>query len=265
MMRSEDQSTARVVEDCKTRLQVSVVMVEFPGQVCALNAALQVVRSDVVAFLDDDAVPRQDWLERIGQHYREDPFLGGVGGRDVIPGELATPCEVGRVRWFGRIVGNHHIGMGPPRPVDTLKGVNMSFRSAAIGAVRFDHRLLGDGAQVHNDLAFCLAIRRKGWQLVYDPLVAVDHFPAQRGENDQRSAWSPTAAKEEAYNMMLAVTRGLSGFRRFCAQAWQLVAGTKLAPGTARAALSFAGGDVQAVRRSTAALAGRIAALRVVT
>mgnify|MGYP003349297319 CR=1 FL=1 len=40
----------------------------------------------------------------------------------------------------------------------------------------------GAGAQIFNDYAFSLAVRARGGRLVFDPLVAVDHYPGERTE-----------------------------------------------------------------------------------
>lgn len=43
------------------------------------NIGIAMARGDVVCFLDDDAVPEPDWLDRLAEAYR-DPKVGGVGG-----------------------------------------------------------------------------------------------------------------------------------------------------------------------------------------
>ncbi len=154
---------------------------------------------------DDDAAPHRDWIERIHAHFMRDARLGGVGGRDFVHERgtvlTGTVRVVGRVSWYGRVVGNHHLGSGAPREVAILKGVNMAWRRAAIEGLHFDARLLGGGAQVHNDLAFSLAVRRRGWTLRYDPAVCVDHFPAARGDDDQRFVLNETAYFNAAFNL----------------------------------------------------------------
>jgi hypothetical protein len=45
------------------------------------------------------------------------------------------------------LIGNHHLGVGEPREVDVLKGVNMSYRRTAIADIHFDERMRGTGAQ----------------------------------------------------------------------------------------------------------------------
>ena len=93
---------------------------------------------------------------------------------------------VGRIQWFGRMIGNHHIGVGPPRDVDVLKGTNMSFRRSAVAGHAFDERLRGYGSQVHSELSICLPLKRHRQRVVYDPAIAVTHYPAPRPHGDDR-------------------------------------------------------------------------------
>lgn len=263
VLRADDTSTEEIVARFRSGLPVTVITVAERGAVHALNAALGTIRADIVAFTDDDAAPREDWLLRIEQAFLAGPSIGAVGGRDVIVGSAANNTTVGRLEWFGRITGNHHTGVGGPRFVDTLKGANMSFRTSAISGLRFDEHLLGSGAQVHNDLAFCLAVRRRGWKLVYDPEIAVDHFPAPRSPGEERSRMTVEAACEEAHNLMLAVRAGLCGLERMKAQLWQCAVGSASAPGVARTVLSVSFGDFGAAGRWFGAMRGQLRAMRV--
>jgi GT2 family glycosyltransferase len=188
--RSDDEDSGKVVA-AQSGLPLEEVLVDEPGQVAALNAGLDALTEDVVAITDDDAAPRPDWVERIASWFARDGLLGALGGRDwVYHGRelqgVAEP-EVGRVAWYGRFISFHHLGTGPPREVDFLKGANMSFRREAIGALRFDHRLRGQGAEYLNDWAFSLAVKREGWKVVYDPAVAIDHYEGARAKGAGRS------------------------------------------------------------------------------
>jgi cellulose synthase/poly-beta-1,6-N-acetylglucosamine synthase-like glycosyltransferase len=236
--RTGDSETCRIAAQWQDRLPLEIVEVEMPGQVHALNAGLARCTGDVVAITDDDAAPRPDWLQRIQEHFRADPNVGGVGGRDWVHenGGVVTGEEhrVGEFLWYGRAVGNHHLGFGPARQVDFLKGANCSFRMTAIGRNGFDGRLRGSGAQVHNDLAASLAVQRKGWKIIYDPLVAVDHFPAQRFDEDARDNFDAAAAANRIYNFRLAVISGLPVWRRAPVLLWFRCIGTKASPGLFR-------------------------------
>ena len=186
-------------------LPLKILSVSVPGVVAAMNAGWSKVEGDIIASTDDDAAPHPDWLARIEAHFLSDPQIGGVGGRDwqYQGTELKKNSErqvVGKVQWFGRVIGNHHRGVGKAREVDVLKGVNMSFRRQAIRGLRFDERMRGTGAQVNFELAFTLALRRIGWKLIYDPTVAVDHYIAQRFDEDQRGQFNEIAHVNRVHN-----------------------------------------------------------------
>jgi GT2 family glycosyltransferase len=213
--------------------QLEIVNVSAPGQVAALNAGLERVSDGIISFTDDDAAPRPQWLARIESHFALRPDVGGVGGRDYVHGDgsRANPKRVGVIEWFGRPVGNHHRGSGPARDVDVLKGANMSFRVSALADVRFDDRLRGEGAQRNNDLAFSLAVRKRGWKIIYDPEVAVDHYPGDRVEGVDRSELSARVIRESAYNETLAVLEYLPGPARPVFLLWATLVGTRVLPG----------------------------------
>jgi cellulose synthase/poly-beta-1,6-N-acetylglucosamine synthase-like glycosyltransferase len=212
-------------------LPLRTVTVRVPGQVAAMNVGMEAGRGDIVAFTDDDARPHADWLARIETHFLSDDRIGGVGGRDwVYHGiqlEDGARQVVGQVQWFGRVIGNHHLGVGESREVDVLKGVNMGFRRTAITGMRFDERMRGTGAQVHMEIGFCLALRRAGWKLVYDPLVAVNHYPAQRFDEDKRNSFNYMALLNSVHNETLVLLDHFPPIRRAVFLMWALLVGTQ--------------------------------------
>lgn len=209
--------------------------VQVPGVVAAMNAGLEEAKGDMIAFTDDDAAPHPDWLARIEAYFLSEERIGGVGGRDwVYHGtklEDGSSEVVGRLSWFGRMIGNHHIGIGEVREVDILKGVNMSFRRTAIKDLRFDRRMRGKGAQVHFEVAFCLALKRAGWKLIYDPKVAVNHYVGQRFDEDQRNSFNQIALTNLVHNETLILLEYLSPVQRAVFLLWAIVVGTREAPG----------------------------------
>jgi glycosyltransferase involved in cell wall biosynthesis len=236
IVRADDEESRLVLARYEAQSQpMCVVAVRAEGVVAALNAGLEQVQADVVAFTDDDAAPRPDWLQRIEAQFVSDSSLGGLGGRDWIyqHGALEDGREnvVGKISWFGRAVGNHHLGMGTAREVDTLKGVNMSFRTVALEGVRFDSRLRGSGAQVGNELGVSLAVKKRGWKLIYDPQVAVDHFPSVRHDEDRRNTFSTLAVRNAAFNESLLLSEYLAFPRNLLFLLWAILVGTRTAPG----------------------------------
>lgn len=237
VIRTEDTDSLAVARLWQSCLPIDVVEVDAPGHVHAQNAGLARCNTEIVAITDDDAAPRPDWLARIDAHFTENPKAGGVGGRDWVQGDdQVTPIEkktVGRVSWFGRIVGNHHLGIGPARDVDILKGANCSYRLAAIRPIGFDTRMRGAGSETYNDMAISLAVQRAGWRLLYDPAVAVDHFPAPRADGSRGQPMTPSRAFDDAYNHYLAISSISDNWRRTCARIWSAIIGTRTLPGLA--------------------------------
>jgi cellulose synthase/poly-beta-1,6-N-acetylglucosamine synthase-like glycosyltransferase len=243
------------------RLPLRVVTATLPGQVAALNAGLAAAQGDIIAITDDDATPHSDWLARIATHFQADDHLGGVGGRDwvYVNGTLydGAAQQVGLLQWFGRTIGNHHIGTGPAREVDILKGANMSFRRKAIADLHFDDRLWGSGAQVHNDLAFCLGLKRAGWRLIYDPQVAVNHYPAQRFDEDGRGKFNPIALINNAHNETLVLLDHLSPLQRGVFLVWAVLVGNRVTLGGLQILRMLPQEGVVALQKGWASLQGR--------
>lgn len=224
---------------------VRLIAPDQQGLAAALSAGVSATarETDVVAVTDDDAAPRREWLATLLSHYG--PGIGGVGGRDAIGGRDGVPPDrapvVGRVSRLGRCVGNHHLGYGPPRQVDVLKGVNMSLRRELW---RFEHEILGRGAQVHWEMHLCLRSRRLGCQLIYDPAAVVDHYPATRPAGDDRAQRTRADIECAAYNQTVALLAYASSCgERKARWAYRVLIGDGPSPGLARATLGLLYGD----------------------
>jgi len=249
-----------------------IVPVHEPGLVAARNAGLAANRCTIVSFCDDDTVASPEWLQRILAHFIADPTLGGLGGRDRCHDGTCFDDRkrsvVGHLEWWGRAIGNHHLGFGPARPVDFLKGANMSFRAEALRGLWFDTRLRGKGAQPNDDLSFSLSVKRGGWKLAYDPAVLINHYAA----GDQLRSYvvrpglpDPVAYAECCYNHAVTMWDELSPTRRLAFAVWARLIGTSTYPGIVQAARFWLRRDPAAWRKfriNQAALSEVFAAAR---
>lgn len=225
-----------------------VVSVEQGGQMAAIATGLEATRTPLVAFTDDDAIPRTDWIERLIEPF-SDCNVGAVGGRDVVMAEdhlgnfkhLVSDEQkiVGMVTYWGRLIGNHHIGVGHARYVDCLKGVNCMYRRSAIA---MPSNLRGFGAQVHNEVAIGLRAKSNGWKLIYDPRILVQHYAGPRFDDDARSRPTKTAIFDAAYNLTFSI--GSHGFTRALRrEIYALLIGDRALPGLGRTIIALLAGN----------------------
>lgn len=134
---------------------------------------------DVIAFLDDDANARPDWLVELVRRYG-DESVAGVGGSALngYPGEREEGLgSIGLLLPDGRLTGFFAADPGRDVDVDHLLGANMSFRRRAIdavGGIRGGYP--GTCLREESDLA--LRVGRIG-RLVYTPDAVVDHVPGE--------------------------------------------------------------------------------------
>lgn len=238
-VRADDAPTRELIAARQPSFPIDVATPEQPGLVAALNAGFDRVECDLVAATDDDTEAHPDWLQRIVARFDADPGLGGLGGRDRMPAESGEGWEepnelpVGRVLWFGRVVGNHNFGSGEIREVDIIKGANMTFRRSALGSKQINTALRGRGTELHTEVELCLALKAKGWKIAYDPAVMVDHYEEVR-HGAQRSPEMDAEARHDAlHNRVYGLLEHLPPHRAVPAFLYGILVGTRDNPGLA--------------------------------
>jgi glycosyltransferase involved in cell wall biosynthesis len=136
----------------------------------ARNTGVANTTADILAFVDDDAVPEPDWLERLLEGF-EDPSVIGVGGMIVPRWDPSRPAWFpGEFDW---VVGCSYVGL-PSRPsfVRNLIGCNMSFRREAFertGGFRIGYSC--------DETEFCIRVTQQnpGVRFLYQPAARVHH------------------------------------------------------------------------------------------
>jgi glycosyltransferase involved in cell wall biosynthesis len=117
---------------------------ETPGKCRILNEAISMARGDVLAFLDDDVIVDQGWLEAMTNYFKQAPRLAVQGTIRILPEELKDP-EMDRLIQRFRTVHQFEYHRGAEE-IGTLNGANMAIRREVFTQVGgFDTRL-GPGA-----------------------------------------------------------------------------------------------------------------------
>jgi glycosyltransferase involved in cell wall biosynthesis len=161
----------------------------------ARNRGLAASKSQIVAYLDDDALPEQHWLEQVIGPFC-DLRVAAVTGSVIVPdsgtcaAKLSHPIFLDQTasRWF-EIAAFGGLGIG----------TNMALRKSACGAPNFFDERLGRGApfhgmEEHHAFTKLLAL---GYGAVYHPAAIVYHS-SQNTMNVEREARC-----QFAYSMLL--------------------------------------------------------------
>lgn len=155
--------------------------VNIPGVIAAENLAISVASGDIICFIDDDAQAPKHWVKRIKENFKNDLELAGVGGPDFIlhhsdPNYRQKVEIVGEIKWYGKVIGNHHHMTDKILDVDVLKGVNMSLRRDFVRAL--DQNLQSEhhaGNGSHWELDLCFHVKALGGKMIFDPILDVIH------------------------------------------------------------------------------------------
>ncbi len=217
--------------------------VHEPGIVRALAAGTAAASNGVIAYLDDDGVPRPGWLAEIRRGFI-DPRVGAAGGRfvDHIDGREVTgrAREVGRVTWYGRVIGNHFLETSHYGDVELLPGTNWALRREL--AVH-DGRLLhtSNGLALANELDTCLTVKRAGHRLLFSPFAVVDHYTTSFRDPELGSRVAGEDVITSAANYTYALMKYLPAWRRAAFLGYAFLVGSSSLPGPGRALAEVAG------------------------
>lgn len=144
------------------------------GASAARNTGIAAATGELVAFIDDDAVPEPDWLRRLVAAYT-DESVGAVGGA-VYHLSTGTPqCTGSRANRFGRDRALSPSGDLGAQEFLVLIECNMSVRRRVLEQVGgFDPaiRIYGEGVDL------CIRIARAGYGVLYTPSAIVWHAKA---------------------------------------------------------------------------------------
>ncbi|MGH9013431.1 MAG: glycosyltransferase [Acidimicrobiia bacterium] len=245
--RAEDMQAREVAGRLDVEFTVPVCWIEVdrPGHVAPVERGVEVARFELVALIDDDAVPQPGWLRAIVAPF-DDPSVGCVGGRVVVPDgirpadeRLVVREDAGTLRWYGKLVGNlgelDHAGVSER---DTVVECNWVWRRSLLAALEVDPIVDHDEAAFYG-LDLTLQARALGFRTLYEPRARVDHYLAPRDEQlvrEDRRARARAASRNFTY---LAL-KHFGALRKAAFLCWSFLIGARRQPGLAASALVLA-------------------------
>ena len=185
---SSDHDRSRTESECFRQIpNLRWTIEKTPGLSNARNVAVDLARSQLIAFMDDDAIAASNWLETLIAVFAEFGDAARVVGGRVVP-HWGAPRPV----WLpDRLLGFVSVvdWGGTARFAsegEWVAGTNIAFRLEALKAVGgfpvHLGRKRGGQALLSNDETEVIGkIAAKGGRLIYAPDAAVEHLvPAER-------------------------------------------------------------------------------------
>jgi len=137
------------------------------------DIGMHAASGEYFAFIDDDAIPRPDWLAK-AVRLLEDQSIGAVAGPGVTPADSTWAERAGGAfyeSWLGSGPYRYRFRPGKSRDVDDYPAYNLIVRRSAAEHVKG----WGTGFYGGEDTVICLALVEAGWRIVYAPDVVVSH------------------------------------------------------------------------------------------
>lgn len=239
--RTDDEQTKDVVDAAGDSEGPAVrwIPVDRPGFLAPIQTAMNYIRTEIVAIIDDDATPDTSWLERLRLPFA-DPKVACVGGRVIEPGKqpLRISRRAGQVTWFGQYVGQ--IGhLSPPSllEVHSVMEGNCAWQTDVLRSLEFEPIFDLDDA-LNYGLDLCLQAKSRGYRIIYAPEATVTHQTARPYALDDLQ-WRLDRAFVSGRNVTYIGLRRYEPFRRAIFLPWWVLVGERQSYGLIKAAWDF--------------------------
>jgi GT2 family glycosyltransferase len=174
---------------------IQMIYEPAPGQGNARNAGWQAAEAQIVAFLDDDCYPAEDYLDAVLECFAENPNLGFLSGRILLYDQTDLRMTIQE--------SLTHVSLAPKSFIHPgfIQGANSAFRRASLQQVGgFDPRFgVAKGQFAGEELDVAARICAAGWHGAYDPRPLVYHH------HGRKTRW-------EAWRLMRVYQRGIGAF-----------------------------------------------------
>jgi glycosyltransferase involved in cell wall biosynthesis len=179
---STDNTRSVVEEFVQTSgLSVDYLFEPRQGKSHALNLAIKKSKGDIVAFLDDDVIPAEDWLANVWKEFSTDGELGVLSGRVELANPLDLPLMI--ITYPKRKLAMSYLD------VDGLIGAGCcsTFRRSVLDDVGDFDTVLGPGSRFRatEDRDYGYRAWKVGTKMLYAPTVLVFHNHGRQTRKDE--------------------------------------------------------------------------------
>jgi glycosyltransferase involved in cell wall biosynthesis len=187
----DDGSTDATAEIVRRHPRARLLTIPHAGLSVARNAGFEAAEHPLVAFLDADAFPTEEWLYYLVLGL-DGPSVGGVGGPNLPP----TGDGVGAQMVARAPGGPVHVLVGDDR-AEHVPGCNMAFWKQVLTEVGgCDPIYVAAG----DDVDLCWKVLDRGWEIGFHPAALVWHHrrPGARAYLRQQRGYGRAEALVEA-------------------------------------------------------------------
>lgn len=138
------------------------------------NIGIELSSGDLIAFIDDDALPYDDWIDVLLKTFNKCPnAVGGLGGPVFFAGSLEYQAQETAINKFAQVMEHVQSStIGKNGWVRTLLGTNACFTSQCIKEVggydeQFDYFL--------DESELCYRLQIRGWIVAYSADLVLRH------------------------------------------------------------------------------------------
>jgi GT2 family glycosyltransferase len=152
--------------DIARRFDVRLIQTENLGLSNARNVGLRAASGEIVAYIDDDAYPDEDWLTYLVEAFDRSEHAG-VGGPNLPP-----PSDPPLADCVAHAPGGPTHVLLSDTLAEHIPGCNMAFRRdrlLEVGGFDAQFRIAGD------DVDICWRMHERGWTLGFSPSAVVWH------------------------------------------------------------------------------------------
>lgn len=150
------------------------------GKAHALNTGISAAQGKTIAFVDDDVIVSENWIDSIAEEFDIDLELAGLGGRVELYDKRDKPLAI-RTSKERTILSQANFNPG----FIPILGCNWAFRRSVFEGVGQFDTCLGPGAVTRataEDVDFLYRVLAQNLKIAYSPDVVVYHNHGRREE-----------------------------------------------------------------------------------